>query len=319
MKHLQFANLPTPIQPLQKLGKKVGFPNLYIKRDDLTGLEFGGNKTRKLEYVIYDAIQQGAEVIVTVGGLQSNHVRQTAAVCARYDLDCILILTQGDSEEIPSGNLYLNQLFGAQIITCVADTREKTVSQVMESITADGKNGYYLPLGASTNIGAYAYKDAFYEMLQQNSSFDWIVMASGSGGTQAGLVHGAHSADWTGKILGISILFDQPTLNGLISPLLVGMAEIDQTLITDATRVNINDNYLGNGYGVMGDLEKNAILMFAREEGVLLDPVYTGRAAGAMLDLMGKGFFSPEKKILFWHTGGTPALFCEKYRKYLLQ
>ena len=318
MKHLQFANLPTPIQPLERLGKNLGFPNLYIKRDDLTGLEFGGNKTRKLEYVIYDVIQQGANVIVTVGGLQSNHVRQTAAVCARYHLDCILILTQGDSENIPSGNLYLNQLFGAEIVICDADKRDDTVQMVMQRIAIEGKKGYYLPLGASTEIGAYAYKNAFDEMSQQNSTFDWIVMASGSGGTQAGLVHGAHCINWPGKILGISILFNQSTLNGFVDSLLSEMAAIDKVHQTDGKRVIINDNYLGNGYGVMGEVEKNAILMFAREEGILLDPVYTGRAAGAMLDLMKKGFFSAEDKILFWHSGGTPALFCEKYRKYLL-
>ena len=318
MKHFQFANLPTPIQPLKQLGKKVGFPNLYIKRDDLTGLEFGGNKTRKLEYVIYDAMQKDADVVVTVGGLQSNHVRQTAAVCARYHLDCILILTQGESEEIPSGNLFLNQLFGAEIVICESDEREETVHSVMERISTERKKGYYLPLGASTEIGAYAYKNAFYEMQQQNSSFDWIVLASGSGGTQAGLVHGAHRANWSGKILGVSILFDEPTLKGFENSLLSGMAEIDQIPVADATRLRINADYLGEGYGVMGELEKNAILMFAREEGILLDPVYTGRAAGAMLDLMRKEYFSPTDNILFWHTGGTPALFCEKYRKILL-
>jgi D-cysteine desulfhydrase family pyridoxal phosphate-dependent enzyme len=318
MKHLSFANLPTPIQHLDRLGEKLGFPNLYIKRDDLTGIAFGGNKTRKLEYVIYDAMEQKADIIITVGGLQSNHVRQTAAICAKFHLECILVLNDGESEEIPSGNLFLNELFGAKIVTCAGDQREETVDNLIKKAQADGRKPYYIPLGASTCIGAYAYKKAFDELIQQKSDFDWIVVASGSGGTQAGLVHGASAANWAGNILGISILFDKETLSGYIAPLLTEMADHDQVHKIAASSLLINDNYLGDGYGVMGESEKKAILNFAQHEGVLLDPVYTGRAAGAMLDLMRKSYFSSDDRILFWHTGGTPALFCEKYRKFLL-
>lgn len=318
MNHVQFANYPTPVQPLERLGKKLGFPNLFIKRDDLTGLEFGGNKTRKLEYVIYDALSQSADVIITVGGLQSNHVRQTAAVCARYHLECILVLMEGESEIPPSGNLYLDHLFGAKIITCHPDARDETVKSVMETVGAEGKKGYYIPLGASTSIGAYAYKNAFLELQEQDKSFDWIILASGSGGTQAGLLHGANCVNWIGKIYGISILFDEKTLRGYINPLLSTMAGIDQIANTKNDLTIIDDRFLGNGYGVMGNVEKQAILTFAREEGILLDPVYTGRAAGAMLELIDQGQFKATDKILFWHTGGTPALFCEKYRKILL-
>ena len=318
MNHVSFANLPTPIQHLERLGKKTGFPNLYIKRDDLTGLEFGGNKTRKLEYVIYDALEKKADVIVTVGGIQSNHVRQTAAICARFHIECILILTHGESEEPPSGNLFLNHLFGAEIVHCENNDYEATVDQVMKHIEDQGKRGYYIPLGASTNIGAYAYKNAFTELSHQDNQFDWIVLASGSGGTQAGLIHGAHCLKWSGRIYGVSILFSREILQGRMVPLLEGMAKYDQKSCAPEDHIMIDDKFLGEGYGVMGKLEKYAIITFAREEGILLDPVYTGRAAGAMLENMNNGLFGRNDRILFWHTGGSPALFCEKYRKILL-
>jgi D-cysteine desulfhydrase family pyridoxal phosphate-dependent enzyme len=318
MNHFSFSNLPTPVQHLEHLGNKLGYPNLYIKRDDLTGLEFGGNKTRKLEYVIWDAISKNADVIVTVGGLQSNHARQTAAVCARFHIKCVLILTRGDSENPPSGNLFLNTLFGADVVLCDTTNKDETIAMVMNRIKSVGQNGYFIPLGASTSIGAYAYKNAFFELSEQHSNFDVIVLASGSGGTQAGLIHGAHCKNWQGRIYGVSILFDQQSLQGFVNPLLAEMATYDGVEAVSADKVLIDDGFLGGGYGVMGDLEKKAILVFAREEGILLDPVYTGRAAGAMMELMDKGEFNKKDRILFWHTGGTPAIFCEKYRTFLL-
>ncbi|MBI9048596.1 MAG: D-cysteine desulfhydrase family protein [Anaerolineaceae bacterium] len=318
MKHCQFANLPTPIQHLERIGEKIGYPNLFIKRDDLTGLEFGGNKTRKLEYVIADVLHQKAEVVVTVGGLQSNHVRQTAAICARYGLECVLILHDGESEDPPSGNLFLNQLFGAKIVKCSPDKMDTTVKNVMEEKTSSGKSAYFIPLGASTPIGAYAYKKAFDEMLAQDNCFDRIVLACGSGGTQAGLLHGARCSSWRGKVYGVSILFDKSTIVGYINQLLKDLSMLDGEPVQKQSELIVDDTFLGQGYGVMGELEKEAILLFAKTEGVLLDPVYTGRAAGAMLKFMENGSIKPEERILFWHTGGTPALFCEKYRKQLV-
>ncbi len=319
MKRIEFAHLPTPIQHLERLEAKLGGPKMYIKRDDLTGLSFGGNKTRKLEFVIADVLQKKANVVITEGGIQSNHVRQTAAVCAKFGLECLLVLSPGKSEMPPSGNLYLNELFGAKVVFCEHDQREGFIAGELEKIKQGGKQGYFIPMGASDPIGAMGYELAFKELIAQDSQFDWIVLASGSGGTQAGLEYAAARSDWHGSIYGVSILFSHADMLKRIHRIMDGMQMLTSKPVKQSPKeLIVDERFLGGGYGVMGELEVNAIRLFAQTEGILLDPVYTGRAAGAMLQLIEDGFFSSNQRILFWHTGGTPALFCDKYRADLL-
>lgn len=314
---IRIAQLPTPVERLPHLSAVLGGPQLWVKRDDQTGLAFGGNKTRKLEFVLADAQAHGARTLITVGAAQSNHCRQTAALAARYGMHCILVLS-GDPSQAASGNLLLDQLFGAEIIWTSREERKLTLKKTFENAKENGREPYLIPLGASDPIGTLGYMFAFNEMLSQQVNADWIVVASSSGGTQAGLVLGAHLQAWKGKVLGISI--DEPAeyLQGVVARLASDASALaGERLEINPEDVLVNDDYLGRGYGVMDGPEREAIQLFARQEGLLLDPVYTGRAAAGLIDLIRRGFFKPGDTVLFWHTGGTPALFADRYQENL--
>lgn len=314
---VKIAHLPTKIEPLPRLSAKLGGPVILCKRDDQTGLGFGGNKTRKLEYVLAQAQANGARTLITVGGIQSNHCRQTAALAARYGFDCILVLS-GEEPAEASGNLLLDKLFGAEIVWTSREKREETLTYVFDKAWTEGRRPLLIPLGASNAVGVMGYLGAFEEFLEQNVNADWIVVASSSGGTQAGLVLGARKHNWQGKILGISIDHSIPELQSTVARLANEAADRIQLPVKVLEReVLVNADYLGGGYAVMGEPEKDAIRMFAREEGLLLDPVYTGRAAAGMIDLIRNGFFNKGETVLFWHTGGSPALFAEPYQSML--
>lgn len=310
---LRIANLPTPIEPLPRLSGLLKGPSILAKRDDLTGLALGGNKARKLEFAAAEAQANGARTLITVGAAQSNHCRQTAALAARMGLDCILVLS-GSPDEPVNGNLLLDHLFGVEIVWCSRASREAVLQQTFDQAWAAGRRPYSIPLGASNALGALAFEAAFREYLSQNMPADWIVVASSSGGTQAGLALGARRAGWSGRVLGISIDEPQETLQTVVAELSNQAAE----RLNDPTRLSpvdvlVNADYLGAGYGVLGEPEIEAIRMFAQSEGLLLDPVYTGRAAAGLVDLIRRGKFQRGETVLFWHTGGTPALFAEKY------
>ncbi len=310
---VRIANLPTPVESLPRLSASLGGPHLWVKRDDLTGLAFGGNKTRKLEFVLAEVQANGARTLITVGASQSNHCRQTAALAARAGLDCILVLS-GDPSMSTSGNLFLDRLFNAEIVWTSLEERSEVLQRTFDTAWSDGRRPYLIPLGASNAIGALAYVYAFDELMRQPIKPDWIVHASSSGGTQAGLILGALRSGWPGKILGISV--DEPAeiLRKTVAALAGEASDrLGEKILFKAEDVLVNDDYLGDGYGVMGASEKAAIQLFARKEGLLLDPVYTGRAAAGLIDLIDKGFFNPEETVLFWHTGGVPALFAEPY------
>lgn len=312
-----FAQLPTPIESLPRLSMALNGPRIWVKRDDQTGVGLGGNKTRKLEYVLAEAQANGARTLITVGGIQSNHCRQTAALAARLGMECILVLS-GEPSANPNGNVLLDRLFGAQIIWTTHPERDHTLQAVFEQAWADGKRPYLIPLGASTPTGTIGYYTAFQEFLSQQVPADWIVVASSSAGTQAGLVLGAKRSGWKGKVLGISIDHAASELQEAVARL---ASEAASRLAFDVKvapeEVWVNDQYLGGGYAVMGDAEIEAIRLFSKTEGLLLDPVYTGRAAAGMIDLIRKGFFGQKDRILFWHTGGSPALFAEPYASIL--
>lgn len=309
LSRVNLAALPTPLQPLPNLAERLGVRELWIKRDDLTGLAFGGNKTRKLEFIIGGALESGAESVITVGALQSNHCRQTAAAAARYGLSCTLVLL-GEQPGSPQGNVLLDRLLGADLIFSAESDPHVALETTVAALNQSGRNPFVVPYGGTSPAGMAAYMLALRELLAQNSNLDRIVFATSSGGTQAGLVVGARQAGFEGRITGISV--DREA--GYLKPTLARLANSTADLLALAGGFQVSDfevldGYLGGGYAVVSDLEIGAINRFAREEGVLLDPVYTGRAAGAMIDLIGKGEIGAEERIVFWHTGGTPALF----------
>jgi D-cysteine desulfhydrase family pyridoxal phosphate-dependent enzyme len=310
---VRFAALPTPIEPLPHLSAMLGGPRVLVKRDDLTGLAFGGNKTRKLEFVLAEAQAHGARTLITVGAAQSNHCRQTAALAARAGLDCILVLS-GEPEEPFSGNLLLDNLFGAEIIWTSRPEREAALQKAFEIAWEEGRRPYLIPLGASNALGALAYEAAFQEFMAQSTPVDCIVVASSSGGTQAGLALGGRRVNWPGRVLGISIDEPAAVLQRVVADMASAAADrLGEKITLVPGEIHVNADYLGEGYGVMGEGEREAIRLFARYEGLLLDPVYTARAAAGMIDLTRRGFFQPSETVLFWHTGGTPALFAHRY------
>jgi len=315
---LNFAHLPTPIETLPRLSTQLNGPQIFIKRDDQTGLAFGGNKTRKLEYLLADAQEQGARTLITGGAVQSNHCRQTAAAAARNGFACILVLT-GDKPLKPSGNNFLDLFLGAEFVWAGDADREVVLDQTFEKAQGEGKAPYLIPYGGSNGIGALGYVYAMQELLAQDDNLDWIIFPSSSGGTQAGLALGGRMFEYPGSILGISIDKSEADLSQNVARLAEETAQglgLNQTF--SPQDILVNDQYQGGGYGVMGEAEVEALTMFARSEGVLLDPVYTGRAAAGLIDLIRSRFFTADQKILFWHTGGTPALFADRYMGKLL-
>jgi D-cysteine desulfhydrase family pyridoxal phosphate-dependent enzyme len=289
-----------------------------VKRDDLTGLAFGGNKTRKLEFVLAEAQAHGARTLITVGAAQSNHCRQTAALAARVGLDCILVLS-GSPQAHVSGNLLLDHLFGAEVVWSSYEERAARLQETFEQAWKAGRRPYLIPLGASNALGTLAYEAAFHEFLRQDTAADWIVVASSSGGTQAGLALGAKRSGWAGRVLGISIDEPEAALKQTVAGLCHAAADrIGEDIRISPDEVLVDAGYLGEGYGVMGQAEKEALHLFARTEGLLLDPVYTSRAAAGLVSLIRSGFFKPTETVLFWHTGGLPALFAEQYAQSMI-
>jgi len=311
---LNFAHLPTPIEELPRLSDHLAGPRILIKRDDQTGLAFGGNKTRKLEFLIAEARDQGAKMLISGGAMQSNHCRQTAAAAARYGFECTLVLT-GELPAEPSANLLLDNLFGAKVIA-VPDRkdRDRILQETFDNAVADGKKPYLVPYGGSSPTGALGYAFAVEEFMQQNVHADWFVFGTSSGGTHAGLVLGQRGFGYQGKVLGISIDESEEWLKNHVSKIASEASEkLEQRIEFTPAEVLANADYCGAGYGVLTDAEREAVKLFAKYEGLLLDPVYTGRAAAGMIDLIRKGFFKKDETVLFWHTGGQPALFADKY------
>ena len=314
---LRFAHLPTSIESLPRLSAVLNGPRLLVKRDDQTGLAFGGNKTRKMEFLVAEAQSRGADTLLTTGALQSNHCRQTAAAAAKFGFKCILVLV-GQPPAQFSANLLLDRLFGAEIVWADKSRRDKVLQETFESVAERGKKPYLVPYGGSSPTGALGYAFAMEEFVGQNVNVDWIVFASSSGGTQAGMMLGARVFGYEGKILGISIDEPQLILQKHVAELASEASErLGPRIDFASNEVLVKDAYASPGYGVLTGAERDAISLFAKEEGLLLDPVYTGRAAAGLIDLIRKGFFNKDETVLFWHTGGQPALFAEKYQSDL--
>ena len=304
---------PTPVAELFRLGKELKGPRIFIKRDDLTGLALGGNKTRKLEIILGEAIAQGCDTIITAGAAQSNHCRQTAAAAAKLNMECHLILG-GEQPENISGNLLLDKIFGCHIHWGGANRKGEDIHKIFDQLKATGKLPYIVPYGGSNELGAISFIDAVEELTTQTDEvFSHVVFASSSGGTHAGLILGKHIFKQAFELVGISIDKDEID-NQMLDQYIINLTNRTAKLIgLEATfsgrDLILNTNYIGEGYGVIGPLENEAINLTAQLEGILLDPVYTGRAMGGLIDMIRTGAIGKDAKVLFWHTGGAPALF----------
>lgn len=307
---------PTPLVELTKLSQALGGPKIFMKRDDNTGLALGGNKTRKLEFILGDALAQGADTIITAGAAQSNHCRQTAAAAASLGLECHLVLG-GEEPEHLDGNLLLDKVFGCTIHWAGKNRKGEDIPKIVEQLKAKGRKPYVVPYGGSNEHGALAFVEAFKELEQQCHSigtpFTHIIFASSSGGTQAGLMLGKKILHSSCQLVGINIdkgETDKVPFDQYIVSLANSTAEfIGEKHRFIADDLILNSDYVGEGYGVVGELENEAISMTAQMEGILLDPVYTGRAMGGLIDMIRTKKLKKTDSVLFWHTGGAPALF----------
>ena len=320
---LHFAHLPTPLEPMENLGKVLGGPNLWIKRDDCTGLAGGGNKTRKLEFLIADAQAQDCDTIITQGATQSNHARQTAAIATRMGYACHLLLedrTQSKDEEyVYNGNVMLDQLCGATLTRVPVDTdMNAAMEQVAEGLRSEGRKPYIIPGGGSNRVGALGYVNCALELLaqanQRSLRIDCVVHATGSSGTQAGLVAGLASTNSGIPVLGIGVRAPRETQEENVFRLAEETAEsVGAAGAVRREQVVANCDYVGEGYGIPTPGMVEALTMLARAEGVLLDPVYSGKGMAGLIDLIRKGQFGKDENIVFLHTGGAQGLF--GYRK----
>jgi L-cysteate sulfo-lyase len=314
------AHLPTPLEPLDRLRDHLGGgPRLYIKRDDCTGLALGGNKTRKAEYLIGAARAAGATAIITEGGLQSNHVRQTAAAAARAGLQCHLVL----NENVPiktaiyreNGNMLLDRVLGAIVHLCApGETRAAAIQRLLPALKQDGAVPYVIPTGGSNEVGALGYAAAALELQRQAQDsgigIDRVLFSTASGGTQAGLVVGMALAEAGTQVLGIDVENEADSLLADVRRIAQACAAkvgLKRALRDDAFA--IRSGYAGEGYGIPTPGMIEAVGLLARLEGIVLDPVYSGKAMAGLIDLVRAGQFGGDETIAFIHTGGTPALF----------
>jgi len=325
--------LPTPLQKMENLSKALGGPDIYIKRDDLTGLAFGGNKSRKLEFIIQDALDKKADVVITWAALQSNWCLQTAAAARKFGIKPLLILFK--MYELPEeydGNLLLDYILEADVRIREAEAgkvlKMEDVAEIIEEVENEvkewGYTPYVAPIGGSMKggsmdkpLGAIGYVNAFAETLgqaqEQGFKIDFIVHATGSGGTQAGLAVGAKALSEDTKVVGISVSDDKVSFGKEVLTIARDTIEalgLDIEIKEDD--IIIFDEYIKEGYGVLNKEVSDAIRFLSLKEGVFLDPVYTGKAMAALLDLIDKGYFKKDDSIVFLHTGGTPALFPNK-------
>ena len=330
----ELIHLPTPLHKLENLSQTLRGPEIYMKRDDLTGLAFGGNKSRKLEFIIQDALEKKADVILTWASIQSNWCLQTAAAAKKFDIKPILILFK--SYDLPKeydGNLLLNYILGADIRVREAekgkvlkmDDVQEVIEEVANEVKEWGFTPYIAPIGGSMvggsmemPLGAISYLRAYVEILEQAKDqgfeFNAVIHPTGSGGTQAGLIVGAKALHEEGRVLGISVSDEKESFSKEVLCITHDTVEaLKLGLSIGKEDVLVFDEYTREGYGVVTKEISEAIRLVAIEEGIFLDPVYTGKAMAAFIDLIRKEYFNKEDKVIFFHTGGTPAIFPNKH------
>ncbi|HNP66047.1 MAG TPA: D-cysteine desulfhydrase [Woeseiaceae bacterium] len=315
----RLAHLPTPLEHLPRLSKHLGGPDIYVKRDDCTGLATGGNKTRKLEFSMGEALAKGADTIITVGAIQSNHVRQTAAAACKLGLACEVMLEHRVNKPSAtyrnSGNVFLDRIFGANLREYPAGTDfDAAMLKVADEVRARGGKPYYIPGGASNPVGALGYVACGIELLdqfgEQGLKADHIVSATGSAGTHAGLIVGLRGSGSELPVLGIGVNAPQDVQEQRVYKLAVETAErVSAPGCVTREDIVADCSYIGAGYGVPTDAMNEAVLMLARYEGLLFDPVYSGKALAGMIDYIRKGRFGRGQNVVFLHTGGSAGLF----------
>ncbi|SCW29483.1 D-cysteine desulfhydrase [Ancylobacter rudongensis] len=316
---IRLAHLPTPLERLDRLSQELGGPEIWIKRDDCTGLSTGGNKTRKLEFLMAEAVAQGADMVMTQGATQSNHARQTAAFAAKLGLACHLLLEDrtgsNDRNYKTNGNVLLDHLHGATTETRAGGVdMNAEMEAVAERLRAEGRKVYTIPGGGSNPTGALGYANCALELINQANeiglAIDHIVTATGSAGTQAGLIVGLKAINAQVPLLGIGVRAPKQKQEENVFALAERTAQkLGCPGVVLREDVVADSNYVGRGYGIPGLDTLEAIRMFAELEGILLDPVYSGKGAAGLIDYVRKGIFRKGERIVFLHTGGSAALF----------
>ena len=316
---IRFGHGPTPLEPMKNLSRLLSGPNLWIKRDDCTGLATGGNKTRKLEYLMAEAVGQGADTVITQGATQSNHARQTVAAACKLGMQCHIVLEDRTgytrAEYKKSGNVFLDALMGASISEVPADTdMNAAMEQLAGELRARGRKPYVIPGGGSNAVGALGYVTCALELAQQANDMglviDCLVHGTGSAGTQAGLVVGMHGARTQIPVLGIGVRAPKAAQEQRVFELSCQTADLIGVKGAVARGdVVANCDYVGPGYGLPTPGMVEAVTLLARHEGILLDPVYSGKGMAGLIDLVRKGHFKKTDNVVFLHTGGAVALF----------
>jgi L-cysteate sulfo-lyase len=316
---IRFAHLPTPLEHLPNLSRALNGPEIWIKRDDCTGMSTGGNKTRKLEYLLAEARDQGADIVLTQGATQSNHARQTAACAAKMRIECHILLEdrtgKTDHDYTASGNVLLDYLHGARVEHCAATPdMNGELDKVAQRLMSDGRKPYLIPGGGSNPTGALGYVNAAIELIAQANDMglriDHVVHATGSAGTQAGLIAGLAGIRSGVPVLGIGVRAPRDRQEENVFKL--ACATLEQCGASGALRredVVANSDYVGKGYGFSTPASLDAIKTLAGLEGILLDPVYTGKGMAGLIDLVHQGMFKKDQNVVFIHTGGSAGLF----------
>lgn len=315
----RYTPYPTPIEPLQALSKALAGPDIWIKRDDLLGLAAGGNKTRKLEFLVADAIAHGADTLITVGAVQSNHARLTLAAAIKEGMQCQLVLEErvaGSYKPEASGNNFLYDLLGVEkrVVVPGGSDLMAAMQALADDLARVGRKAYIIPGGGSNALGALGYVACAEELMTQSwelgVSFDALVASSGSGGTHAGLVAGLHGVNANLPLVGISVRAPQAPQEEKIHALAQAAADLlGVHAPVPRAAVEVNDHYVGPGYSLPTAAMVEAVQLFARYEGILLDPVYTGKTAAGLIGLIREGRFKAGERVLLLHTGGAPALY----------
>jgi L-cysteate sulfo-lyase len=316
---IHITHSPTPLEFMPRLTEALGGPNIYIKRDDCTGLGSGGNKTRKLEFLMADAERLGADTIITQGATQSNHARQTVAIAVKMGMKCEILLEDRTGSKVEnykkSGNVFLDHLYGARVQEVPGGTdMNAAMSSLADELRSKGQKPYVIPGGGSNPIGALGYVTCAMELINQFNTrdlrVDWVVHATGSAGTQAGLVVGLEGARSQIRVLGIGVRAAKEVQETNVYNLAVKTAEllgIPGSIKRESVMANCD--YVGGGYGVPTPGMVEAVTLVARLEGILLDPVYSGKGMAGLIDLCRKGHFKKGENIVFLHTGGAVALY----------
>ncbi|MFK7762488.1 MAG: D-cysteine desulfhydrase [Roseobacter sp.] len=316
---VRLGHMPTPLEPMDRLSEVLGGPRLWVKRDDCTGLSSGGNKTRKLEFLMADAQKIGATTIITQGATQSNHARQTAAAAAKLSMGCHILLEDrtgsNDPNYIMNGNVLLDRLHGATVSKRPGGADMNAEMQTLAAKLSDtGEVPYVIPGGGSNPIGALGYVNCARELVDQSIDIgleiDAFMHATGSSGTQAGLVVGLAAIQSDIHLLGIGVRAPQEKQEQMVYDLAVRTAEYMDTGVTiQRDQVRANCDYVGAGYGVPTDGMRKAVRLLAETEGLLFDPVYSGKGLDGLIDQIAKGYFDGMNNVVFLHTGGSAALF----------